>query len=943
MKNFNALHSLMWIVISTVTLFASSSSTAQSLQTHHSSTATSHSMSFSSLHQPASGKDNTAIQTKRNQALRSNTFKPLSESVPPSVKVRPENADPPVNVSPAFTQLVQGGSAYDQYKSYGLVLSDLGAAGHAVPTAIFDDGGIPAWGGVNSSGNVDLYAQVNGHLSIPGTLNLAVTDFIQVEAGYAAPGTLELDVYDQAGNLLQSRVNGSDGIGPDGRHNIAIRRLAADIASFRVWTPGKDTFGVDQIEFDPPVGAAINFLTITDTNNKPVVGIVCDNLRGMRSDLLDDLTITLPPAYANATVTGTIDGNVGRIVSSMGHATYYPPDEYNEVQEPRDPVAHPEDFTKAAIRPVTLHLTANNRLFTQTIYIARPPVVLVHGINNSPLDWLRFEARITTNPDPDNPNSGLGVDIPFVTVNHNNPSSYSATYGNLWNGNGPVEIAADLLAKRIQKTLDQLHDARPLEDETDTNSPDLSFGYSFTLDTQGRPVHLAARRVDVVGWSYGGVITRWYIASGGDQSNTWYQGASYKAKFANGLPKVAYNQNIRKFITLGSMWRGVPLVNYLNEVQFPSASAVALAQAPVNPTSAYLLRFLNAIGLVQSQVSNVDDVVSLVNKFIQVHAPSMEVMAINSPWQSQMIYQDPFQSKMGPPYPRPFNDDIAYGSVAGDNNAYTKTHGFDPCELLDYATTRTFGNPRSPFPYLRLEYRLDGQFPDQSNAQRNYTDGIVPLWSSAIPGSYKIAPTDHSGYKANTDTINYVVQWLNNAALPQGATLENQWNTSIQSYPDNGQVKTWAYSPVEMAPHTENLLYPQINGIGRINPTALQGTNASNPTINISRLGSTSFGADNFSFVLTVSNSGTSAHDFSIMDVSYYTVSFSPLPLGYYTIKPQGQPFVGSIDFLGPQQFLTVNAHKGGDVSNLFCRVSIQYKDQNENLITPQPRTIRLK
>ena len=718
--------------------------------------------------------------------------------------------------------------------------------------------------------------------------------------------------------------------------NTQLVFSSSNIASIAI-SADANYFSLDDLSFD---GSGGDQLAVTDTNNKPVVGIVCDNLRGMRSDLLDDLTITLPPTYANATVTGTVDGNVGRIVSGTGRVTYYPPDEYNEVQEPRDPVAHPEDFTKAAIRPVTLHLTANNQPFTQTIYIARPTVVLVHGINNSPWDWLTFEARVTTNPDPSNPNSGLGVDMPFVTVNHNNPSSYSATYGNLWNGNGPVEIAADLLAKRIQRTLDQLHDALPFQDETDTNSPDSSFGYSFTLDTQGKPVHLAARRVDVVGWSYGGVITRWYIASGGDQSNAWYQGASYKAKFAGGLPKVAYNRNIRKFITLGSMWRGVPLVNYLNEVQFPSTSAVALAQAPINTGFAYVADFLNDIVVAPSQVSNVNDIVSSVNTLIQVHLPSMEVMAINSPWQSQMVYQDPFQNKVGPPYPRPFDDDIAYGSVAGDNNAYTKTHGFDPYELLDLTTLKAF-SPRSPFPYLRLEYRLSAQR-NYLSAQRNYTDGIVPLWSSAIPGSYKIAPTDHSGYKANTDTINYVVQWLNNAALPQGASLENQWNTSIQSYPDNGQVKTWAFSPAEMAPHTESLLYPQINGIGRINPTALQGTNTRNPTVNISRLGSTNFGTDNFSFVLAISDSGASAHDFSIVDVSYYTVGLSPLPLGYYTIKPLGQP-VGSIDFLGPRQFLTVNAHKGSDVSNLFCRVSIQYKDQNENLITPQPRTIQLK
>jgi hypothetical protein len=58
--------------------------------------------------------------------------------------VKPSDAIPAVAVSPAFGVVIIGGIATTQYAHLGLILSDRGAAGPSVPTAIFDD---PRWRG----------------------------------------------------------------------------------------------------------------------------------------------------------------------------------------------------------------------------------------------------------------------------------------------------------------------------------------------------------------------------------------------------------------------------------------------------------------------------------------------------------------------------------------------------------------------------------------------------------------------------------------------------------------------------------------------------------------------------------------------------------------------------------------------------------------------------
>lgn len=526
-----------------------------------------------------------------------------------------------------------------------------------------------------------------------------------------------------------------------------------------------------------------------------VDGIVCDNLRGMDASLRNSLTLQLPAEFADATVTGEIHGsaNGGSFApgTSVGKITYFPPDEYNENPEPANASA---DITKPALRTVTLTLhlqkpDGTRFVVSKDIYLARPPVVLVHGINSTPDDWHDLMYNVQ---------QAAGVSVPLVRVDHSD----------VMGGNGPVEVGAFRLAQTIHDPttgiLAAVRYGRPIHKSVivfTPSEPPILMDFSDYTD-----VRLAIRRVDVVAWSYGGVITRWYLASDGSnpshansQAQSWYR-RLYNYNTASALT-TAYAGDIRKLITLGSMWRGVPFVNYANEVAFksyPSPSGLWLGDGA----------FPSLFGVELSTLSgfiNALDADAL-PIHLPVRVPSMEVMAVNSPWLTHLIFgnRTPGASANRA---RPFRDDTAYGSISGDNHRYL-AGVYDSHHL---AHTR---QQPSWFPYLSLEYAND--------VTRNYNDGIVPVWSSAIPGSYKIAPSNHRDYVRDPDTLNYVIQWLNNAALPTGRSLNDVWNapTAPLITSANGR-KSWQLNAGSMAPYPQSDLYTQINGIGRVNGQAI--------------------------------------------------------------------------------------------------------------------------
>jgi hypothetical protein len=156
--------------------------------------------------------------------------------------VTPGDNNDPISISPAFGAAL--GTVTTQYSHMGLIFSDRGAAGPAVSTAVFNDPPL-AWAGINPSGDVDLVSPVDVKFVLPNTSTAAVTDWLEVEAGFAADGALTLYAYDITGALLGTATNGAP-LGPNGRTTMSVS--FAGIASFRV--DGADAYGVNQIAFN---------------------------------------------------------------------------------------------------------------------------------------------------------------------------------------------------------------------------------------------------------------------------------------------------------------------------------------------------------------------------------------------------------------------------------------------------------------------------------------------------------------------------------------------------------------------------------------------------------------------------------------------------------------------------------------------------------------------
>ena len=170
----------------------------------------------------------------------------LSLSVSAQAALSPGAFGPTSNsnvvVTPAFGTLSTNGTLGTNYIDFGVDFSFGGVEGY------FNDTDIFAFGGINGDGVLDLLTSVDGRIVVGGTTTGRTTNFISVEAGFAAPGQITLSAFDVNNLLIASVVNDST----NGINSRSLLSLAAPgIASFSV--SGTETFGVAQIG----IGAAV--------------------------------------------------------------------------------------------------------------------------------------------------------------------------------------------------------------------------------------------------------------------------------------------------------------------------------------------------------------------------------------------------------------------------------------------------------------------------------------------------------------------------------------------------------------------------------------------------------------------------------------------------------------------------------------------------------------
>ncbi|MBB6050740.1 hypothetical protein [Armatimonas rosea] len=532
---------------------------------------------------------------------------------------------------------------------------------------------------------------------------------------------------------------------------------------------------------------------------REVDGIVCDNLSGMNPTLLNKLSVHLPPSYNNARVyVSPIGTNPGSVKTSIGGFTYYPPDEYNENPTP----ASVDDLTKPAKRKITLAIYIDDpdssdgqRVAYKDIILARPPVVLVHGINSNIDSWNEFMINIQNQnfADP------FGIRMPFVTVDN-------ANFEGSFNGNGPIEICSNNLEKAISDCLFMLRNGIEI--------PNGSFGFAYGTSnsrvsfTDYKNLHLASKRVDVVGWSYGGLVTRWYLASKGirseaKDSRSWYK-LNFEKTEESHVTDYDSQKDIRKFITIASMWRGVPLCNYSNEARSTVFQQINFGNAP-------FLFNNNFDGIINRGIPWLGE---FTNIFLDKY--SIEVMAVDSPWMRYLIYGTSNSVK---DTSTPFIQDVAYGAIAGDNNDYLALR--DSYELFNSIQSPTW------FPYLEMEY-----FKSEKNEKYNLNDGIVPLWSAIIPGKTFVVNENHNSIVKNKIVATKALIWLSanpdvsgvnsDDKLSMGNILNDVWNRTSNLMSRSSTLFSWDFDKLGMAPSRQNDIYKQINGVGRINPVAVR-------------------------------------------------------------------------------------------------------------------------
>ena len=654
-------------------------------------------------------------------------------------------------------------------------------------------------GGTASDGSIVLGGQ-----SASGGFPITPDAFDRVSADYEA---LLVRLGNDGRELLWSTYLG--GNGGDGVNGIKVLSSGASyVCGYTGSNPFPTTQGtIDRTyggNFDAfvakvPSNGGTNVITanylplesLRDEKDNAVVGVVCDG----NGDAAKASTITfkLTGDWSSAKVFGSVKdpgGNsryegvdyVGSIVGDTGLAKFIPPQEFNVDQSPENF----NEVTKAATRKVrvTLYATLNGetvRFPAKEITLARPPVVLIHGINTGPDGW-------------DPLIEAYGSWVPFTRVNHFDKM----------NGNAYVEYGALRLRDKTRRITEEI--------------PKGTFDGFQAGFTKFDGLQLACKRADVLGWSYGGVVARWYLSSNygnpnwkGYGSFEWYERPlrenydDVERAVRSSTDPLKYLGNIRKLVTFGSMWRGVPLCNYLNE-----ARGLGGVSSP-DLGSSLLTDFAKAYC---DPDKDLRDFV-LYNDAPDKDVPSTEVMAVDSPWLWQLIYGTPTKVA-SPPAPKPFITGVSYATVGGVDQNYEAGPFGIPLPAGDQHLSFSRLEIRPMFSYTALETRRG-----LLTASKGFNDGIVPIWSSTVPGnSAHLVECDHSDYPKNDDARQYAMRMFSDCRTKLGPDLNAAWQfdggyVESMARSEGGRFR-WTFSPNSMAPAPQRDIYDQVKGAGRI-------------------------------------------------------------------------------------------------------------------------------
>jgi len=410
------------------------------------------------------------------------------------------------------------------------------------------------------------------------------------------------------------------------------------------------------------VGAQLR-LELAGTSSAPTWG---------RLDGAGDFVVGLPLSEA--------DGRYSETPSGSGDERFYTPPLEFDTSGPNDALERSVDLA------VRVHEAPDcDIVFSKTIDLVKPPLVLVHGINSGPTAWTGFAAEFEAN-------RGFRT---YLVDHFDSYSSGAPTYG----GNGDI------------------HDAYAYVRGGMAGSQGVAeaLGAFRTGNLSAHPgKKIAVQKVDIVGSSYGGLISRWYVEQAVD-----------------------YGDDVRKLITLGTPHRGTPATNMNAQVFVDPVIAAADSQffSPAVSMEG-TLDLIDGFGFVRWRDGETpEDIV-----------PALRVMTHGS---------EVLEVLNGA---APFHDDVAYGAVVGTD--WQMDFLSIPLLNLFYDFEPTVGvltAQKNYFPWMNI---LDGGVGE--------SDAVVPTWSQTLPARFVSVPLDHLSFHDSASVQNTIAIWLQDSSLPRG-------------------------------------------------------------------------------------------------------------------------------------------------------------------------------
>ena len=630
--------------------------------------------------------------------------------------------------------------------------------GVPIPLSVFGEGNIIHLFIEAKSGNIDTETYFNKRVQCSIIINgitQVFSDVVQFSSFESFIKAIDISGYTMDDNLRITRISPTeevDGIATD--HLNGVPDGAALLLCFAV--PQKLIGRIDS--------ETIRFSVRECNNGEGSNGSIC----------------TVP---INNTVLSNLleDGKVPDGRKVIKQVIYLPPIEMNSGDSQNEFFRNTELVAK-------VKLTSNSNvefISHKRLIITRPPLLMIHGINGtskSVFDDSGFSDAMNA------------AGIMAYGVDHNNDMIDSFSIGEYSNipsyfGNGDIVKSYQFLRDRIS-TNPSLLNSSPGDPESYYIEAVLP-KYRAGLVIQGKKI--AIQKVDVVAYSYGGLLARWYVEK---------------------APEYETRRDVRKIITIGTPHRGSPITNMMCETYKNSLFANALPGEsfplglscplslkyisgcldffnmvkwaklvdPVyddpNPLYQIVCDYLSDSMLGERLINNINTIIA------ELSVPGTEDAIDDNLYEALHVIAHGSEriEELNGEEQDPLQSDVAYASIVGTNSSLSESYLihyiFDITGPEHPSSWRIF-NPKyltnssaryidkSYFPWLEyLEEESDGIVPEDS--QMLVKDGVPPDEYANIV--FKVEKS-HLGEVESDFTQRKVISWITTVRLKHRDTI----------------------------------------------------------------------------------------------------------------------------------------------------------------------------